>query len=180
MKTEIAGKSRKSPLDDGYVEYYLYNVVAAAFAPGPSAMNRLHLFSALKDEPTSTSEDVFRTAESSAQTMPDSTESTQTWLLIIAGLLSAAMMASLLCPIAGIAHPPLGQNLLPGHRVRRTHSGCRRRRSLDSMVFSKAKPSFGLRFLYQNLAVSWLFLPCIILLYRQRSPWMFRWQHSPP
>jgi hypothetical protein len=40
-------------------------------------------------------------------------------------------------------------------------------------LFLKAKPSFGLAFLSKKVAIGWLFLPCITLLYRQHSPWMF-------
>src|SRR3984885_4446566 len=40
-------------------------------------------------------------------------------------------------------------------------------------LFLKAKPSFGLAFLSQKVGIGWLFLPCIALLYRQHSPWIF-------
>ena len=40
-------------------------------------------------------------------------------------------------------------------------------------LFLKAKPSFGLAFLSKKVGIGWLFLPCIALLYRQHSPWMF-------
>ena len=40
-------------------------------------------------------------------------------------------------------------------------------------LFLKAKPSFGLAFLSKKVGIGWLFLPCITLLYRQHSPWMF-------
>src|SRR5271168_811876 len=40
-------------------------------------------------------------------------------------------------------------------------------------LFLKAKPSFRLSFLSKKLGIGWLFLPCITLLYRQHSPWMF-------
>src|SRR5580704_11565945 len=38
-------------------------------------------------------------------------------------------------------------------------------------LFLKAKPSFGN--LAKKVGIGWLFLPCITLLYRQHSPWMF-------
>jgi hypothetical protein len=40
-------------------------------------------------------------------------------------------------------------------------------------LFLKGKPSFGLAFLLRKVGIGWLFLPCITLLYHQRSPWMF-------
>jgi hypothetical protein len=40
-------------------------------------------------------------------------------------------------------------------------------------LFLKAKPSFGLAFLSKKVGIGWLFLPCITLLYRQHSPWIF-------
>ena len=40
-------------------------------------------------------------------------------------------------------------------------------------LFLKAKPSFGLANLSKKAAIGWLFLPCITLLYRQHSPWIF-------
>jgi hypothetical protein len=40
-------------------------------------------------------------------------------------------------------------------------------------LFLKAKPSFGLAFLSKKAGIGWLFLPCITLLYRQHSPWIF-------
>ena len=40
-------------------------------------------------------------------------------------------------------------------------------------LFLKAKPPFRMAFLSRNVAVAWIFFPCITLLYRQQSPGMF-------
>jgi hypothetical protein len=40
-------------------------------------------------------------------------------------------------------------------------------------LFLRAKPSFGLRFLWRSIAVGWIFFPCIALFYHQQSPGMF-------
>src|SRR5580704_1356960 len=66
-------------------------------------------------------------------------------LLIVTGFVAANLVPTLVC------------------RLPQSHT--------LTWLFLKAKPSFGN--LAKKVGIGWLFLPCITLLYRQHSPWMF-------
>jgi hypothetical protein len=100
-------------------------------------------------------------------------DSSETWSLVVTGYLAAALVTSLSCRLPNshtlswttiflssiklIILPAVGGAL--GLSI--------------PWFFLKTKPSFRLSFLSKSAAVGWIFFPCITLLYRQQSPWMF-------
>lgn len=99
--------------------------------------------------------------------------SVETWALVVTGCLSAAMITSL------SSRPPRSHTLswvtifLSSFQliVLAVVAG-----SIGISIpwlFLKAKPPFRMAFLSRNVAVAWIFFPCITLLYRQQSPGMF-------
>jgi hypothetical protein len=99
--------------------------------------------------------------------------STETWSLAIAGFLCASIIASLLSglPDSHTLSWPRAL-LLSVSRIALTAAA-----GVAGVwipwSFLRSKPSFSLTFMSKNLWVGWIFLPCIMLLYRQQSPWMF-------
>jgi hypothetical protein len=100
-------------------------------------------------------------------------DSAETCSLAIAGFLCASIMASLLSglPDSHALSWPRAL-LLSISRIALTAAAGIAGICIPWYLL-RSKPSFGLSFLSKNLWVGWIFLPCIMLLYRQQSPWMF-------
>jgi hypothetical protein len=136
-------------------------------------MNRPQLPPALKDESSDSNGKVlFSRAEPLTESAHPSTDSTETWLLIVTGFCSAAFMAALLC------RSPLPHTLSWAKLFLRS-TGYIALTAAAGVVgtsipwlFLRAKPSFSLVSLSKKVGIGWIFLPCITLLYRHESPWM--------
>jgi hypothetical protein len=129
-------------------------------------MNGLQTPSALKDEPVD--EEVFRAPE----TVAEGADSLDTWLLVVSGSLAAALVAGLLSQFPQPHRLSWSILVLSAGFLTLTAAA-----GFVGMwipwYFFGAKASFRPRFLSSHVAVGWVFLPCIILLYRRQSRWMF-------
>jgi hypothetical protein len=135
-------------------------------------MNALQLPSALKDGPEDlTEEDLHLPAEHLPD--EDGAGSTATWLMVVTGCLSAAIVASLICRlpkshalswITIFLRSVLYIALTAGGGTIGIGVG---------WFFLKAKPSSTLPSFSRSIVVGWMFFPCIALLYRQQSFGMF-------
>lgn len=100
-------------------------------------------------------------------------ESTETWLLAITGISSATFMANLVC------HSPQPHVtswiivVIQSLFFLALTAAAGAAGIFAPWFFLRTKPSFTFGMLAKRVALGWLFLPCIILLYRRQSPWMF-------
>ena len=97
---------------------------------------------------------------------------TETWLLVITGISAAAFMANLICP----SHPHATSWIiicLQSIVLLTLTAAAGAAGIFVSWFFLRTKPSFSFASLARKVGLGWIFLPCIILLYRRQSPWMF-------
>jgi hypothetical protein len=122
------------------------------------------------EPPGSLPEAAFEQAGSSA-------DPAETWLLVITGLCSATFMANLICtsPQPHATSPSiywiiifLKSGIFLALTAAAGAAGI-----FAPWFFLKTKPSFAFDSLAKKVGLGWAFLPCITLLYRRHSPWMF-------
>jgi len=149
------------------------NFQSAHLLVEPLAMNRPPLPPASQEESAdSNAKVVFSAEEPNTEDTYGTTDSTETWLLIVTGFLSAAFMAGLLC------RSPLPHTLLWATLFLRSAVYIALTAAAGFLgmwipwLFLRAKHSFGVAFLSKKVGIGWVFLPCITLLYRRESPWM--------
>src|SRR5882724_2822805 len=123
-------------------------------------MNRPQLPPALKDESSdSNGKALFSRAEPLTEDAHTSTDSTETWLLIVTGFCSAAFMAALLCR-SSLPHTLSWAKLLlrsTGYIALTAAAGV-----VGTSIpwfFLRAKPSFSLASLAKKVGIGWIFLP---------------------
>ena len=114
-----------------------------------------------------------RRTQLAAETIEDSAESAPTTLLVVTGCVAATMATSLCCQLPK-SHALSWTTILllaAAYIALATAVG-----ALGIAIpwfFFRSKPPFHLAFLAERVAPAWIFFPCIILLYRLQSEWMF-------
>ena len=129
-------------------------------------MNPPQTPSASKDQPVD--EEVFRAPD----TLPEGADSLDTWLLVVSGSLAAGLAASLLGQLPQPHRLSWSILFLSAAFLTLTAAAGFIGMWIPWRFFS-ARASFRPRFLASRVAVGWVFLPCIILLYRRQTRWIF-------
>src|ERR1700754_2041836 len=101
----------------------------------------------------------------------------ETWLLVVTGISAAAFVANLICQ-APQPHTRLLSLywiviLLQSIFFLAFTAAAGAAGIFAPWFFLKTKPSFAFGSLAKRVALAWVFLPSIILLYHRHSPWMF-------
>jgi len=137
-----------------------------------SAMNRLQLTSTWKDESAVSSEDELDEPGFSSESPAVSQNSIEPWLLIFTGFSSATFVTNLIC------RPPQPHAtswifiFLQSIFFLALTAAAGAAGIFVPWFFLRTKPLFPFGSLAKKIAVGWVFLPCITLLYRRHSPWM--------
>jgi hypothetical protein len=101
------------------------------------------------------------------------TDPAETWLLVITGISSATFMANLICQSPQPHATSWIIICLQSIFFLALTAAAGAAGIFVSWFFLRTKPSFSFGSLAQKVGLGWIFLPCIILLYRRHSPWMF-------
>jgi hypothetical protein len=114
-----------------------------------------------------------RRTQLAAETIEDSAESAPTTLLVVTGCVAAAMATSLCCQLPKSHAPSWATILLLAAAYIALATAVGALGIALPWFFFRSKPPFHLAFLAEKVAPAWIFFPCIILLYRLQSEWMF-------
>jgi hypothetical protein len=137
-------------------------------------MTQLQSPSAVQEESLKvTAKALPRRTQLAAEITHDSADSVHTTWLVVTGCVAAAMATSLFCqlPKSHTLSWPTILLLAATYIALATTVG-----TLGISIpwfFLRSKPGFHLAFLAKKIAPAWIFFPCITLLYRQQSQWMF-------
>jgi hypothetical protein len=122
------------------------------------------------DAPGSIAINAFEEANGSA-------DPAETWLLVITGISSATFMTNLICQSPQSHATSLSIYwiilFLQSIFFLALTAAAGAAGIFVPWFFLKTKPSFPFGSLAKKVGVAWVFLPCISLLYRRHSPWMF-------
>lgn len=97
----------------------------------------------------------------------------ETWLLVITGISSAMLMANLICPSSQPQATSWIIICLKSIFLLALTAAAGVAGIFVSWFFLRTKPSFSFGSLARKVGLGWISLPCITLLYRRHSPWMF-------
>lgn len=98
---------------------------------------------------------------------------TETWLLVITGISSATFLANLICRSPQPHATSWIIIFIQSIFFLALTAAAGAAGIFAPWFFLKTKPSFPFRSLAKRVGLAWVFLPCITLLYRRHSPWMF-------
>jgi hypothetical protein len=102
-----------------------------------------------------------------------SNDPTETWLLVITGISSATFLANLICRSPQPHVTSWIIIFLQSIFFLTLTAAAGAAGTFVPWSFLKTKPPFPFGSLAKKAGLAWAFLPCITLLYRRQSPWMF-------
>ena len=137
-------------------------------------MTQLQLPSAVQEESLNiTAKGLPQRAQLARETPQDSADSVPTTWLVVTGCVAAAMATSLFCQLPKSHTLSWTTILLLAATYIALATTVGTLGISIPWLFLRSKPLFHLTFLARKVAPAWIFFPCIALLYRQQSQWMF-------
>src|SRR3984957_796996 len=137
-------------------------------------MTQLQSPTAVQEESlNATAKGLPRRTQLAAETIEDSADSAPTTLLVVTGCVAAAMATSLSCQLPKSHTLSWTTILLLAASYIALAIAVGILGISIPWFFLRSKLPFHLGFLAKKVAPAWIFFPCITLLYRLQSEWMF-------